>query len=326
MMNRNDALISVITPVLNEQKTIKEFYDRITKTFGNSRFELIFVDDGSNDDSWEIIAGIAKTDPRVCALRLSRNFGHQAALTAGLEQSKGDAVILIDSDLQDPPEVIPEMIKKWKDGFDVVYGVRSQRKGEGFFKKITATVFYKLIRKVSNMSVPLEAGDFRLLSRTVVNILNNIPEKIRFLRGLTSWVGFKQIGVNYSREQRFAGQTKFSVFRMVKFAFDGITSFSTVPLQLASYLGLIVTSVSLLVALQALYVRFVTHTAVTGWASLLIIIVFLGGVQLLMIGVIGEYLGRIYEEVKNRPVYLVSEKIERDNVQKIFASETKTIN
>src|SRR3989338_2340019 len=226
-----NALISVVAPVLNEQRIIKEFYDRVVKTFGSSHFELVFVDDGSTDASWKIISEIAKTDLRVCALKLSRNFGHQAALTAGLEHSKGDAVILIDSDLQDPPEVIPEMIKKWKDGFDVVYGVRLERKGEGFFKKVTATIFYKLIRKVSNINVPLEVGDFRLLSRNVVNILNNIPEKIRFLRGLASWVGFKQTGVTYLRDQRFAGHTKFSVFRMVKFAFDGITSFSTAPLQ-----------------------------------------------------------------------------------------------
>jgi len=218
-------------------------------------------------------------------------------------------VIVLDSDLQDPPEVIREMINKWKEGFDVVYGVREERQGEGFFKKWTAALFYRIFRQTTSLDAPVEAGDFRLLSRPVVDVLKRLPERVQYLRGLVSWAGFRQVGVPYTREKRFAGESKFHLWRMLRFALDGLTSFSSTPLQLASYLGLLVTLIAFLVGLYSLYIRLFTDTAVKGWASLLTVIIFLGGIQLVMIGVIGEYIGRIYEEVKQRPRYLIQEKI-----------------
>lgn len=302
-------LISIVVPVFNEEKVLREFHKRTAQALSVHRFEILFVNDGSTDGSWEIIQDLTKADARVAGLSLSRNFGHQAALTAGLEHAQGDAVVLMDADLQDPPEVIPGMIQKWQAGYDVVYGIRSKRKGESLFKKFTASVFYRIFRGATSVPVSLEAGDFRLLSRKVVDVLNQTPERIRFLRALTSWVGFNQTAVPYVRDPRFAGKSKYPLFKMLKFAFDGLTSFSSLPLQLASYLGFAVTTVAFLVALYSLYVRLFTQTAVRGWTSLLIVVIFLGGVQLLMIGIIGEYIGRIYEEVKRRPLYLLKEKV-----------------
>ncbi len=304
------SFISVVAPVFNEAQTIREFFTRVTQTLKNFSFELVLVDDGSHDLSWQIIQELAKSNKSIRAIRLARNFGHQAALTAGLEHAKGDAVIIIDSDLQDPPEIILEMIEKWKEGFDVVYGVRKERKGESLFKKTTASLFYHFFRSTSQINAPLEAGDFRLLSRNVVNALKQLPERVRFLRGLTSWVGFKQTGVYYTRDPRFSGETKFSIVRMLRFALDGITSFSALPLQMAIYVGFFTTLISILVIFYSLYIKLFSHDVVPGWTSLLSVVVFLGGVQLLMIGVIGEYISRIYQEVKQRPVYIVEQTIE----------------
>ena len=310
-----DEMISVVAPVYNEAGVLREFHGRLVKALSSEPFEMIFVNDGSRDSSWAVLRELAHEDPRVRLLSFSRNFGHEAAISAGLEHAEGDAVIILDSDLQDPPETIPEMIKKWKEGYEVVYGVRKERQGEGPFKRWTAMIFYRLFRQAASFDAPLEAGDFRLLSRPVVNILKQLPERVQYLRGLVSWAGFRQTGVPYSREKRFAGETKFSLWRMLRFAFDGLTSFSSAPLQLASYLGLAVTFAAFLVGLYSLYIRLFTDTAVKGWTSLLTVIIFLGGIQLLMIGVIGEYIGRIYEEVKQRPRYLIQEKIgfERDS-------------
>ncbi len=298
--------ISVIAPVYNEEILLPDFYKRTASALKDHSFEIILVDDGSKDTSWQIIADICKKDPRVKGIGFSRNFGHQSALTAGLENASGEAIVLIDSDLQDPPEVILDMIKKWKEGFDVVYGMRSEREGETAFKKFTASMFYKLLRKSSRMDIPLETGDFRLMSRPVVKALNDLPERVRFLRGLSTWVGYRQTGISYKRDPRTAGVTKFPFFKMLKFAFDGISSFSFIPLQMASYLGLASTVIAFLLMIYSVYVRLFSDTAVRGWASLMVSIFFIGGIQLLMIGVIGEYVGRIYEEVKRRPLYLAS--------------------
>jgi polyisoprenyl-phosphate glycosyltransferase len=302
-------LISIVTPVYNEDKITSKFYEAVVQACSELNFELIFVDDGSADTSWQSIQKLSVLDKRVRGLQLSRNFGHQAALTAGIEEAGGEAIVILDCDLQDPPDLIPKMVEKWLIGYDIVYAVRTQRQGETFFKKITANLFYLIFRKISELNVPLDSGDFRLLSRSAVDVLKNMPERIRFLRGLTSWIGFKQTGINYMRQERFSGKTKFSLFRMIRLASDGITSFTSFPLQIATYMGLIVTSISFLVSMQALYVKFVTKTAIPGWTSLFSVIVFLGGIQLLMIGTIGEYVGRIYQEVKHRPVYLVRQKV-----------------
>ncbi len=305
----HSVLISVVAPVYNEAPLLEEFTKRTTAALSEWPFELIFVNDGSQDASWSVLQALGQKDARVKSICFSRNFGHQAAICAGLEHAKGNAVIIIDADLQDPPELMPEMLRKWQEGFDVVYGVRSERKGESAFKKWTATAFYRLFRRMSNMNAPLEAGDYRLLSRPVVDVLKQMPERVRFLRGLVSWVGFRQTGITYSREKRFAGTSKYPLFRMLRFALDGFTSFSSAPLQLAIYLGLFVTLIAFLIGCYSLYIRLFTDTAVKGWTSLLTVMVFLGGIQLIMFGVIGEYIGRIYEEVKRRPLYLVQDKI-----------------
>lgn len=310
-MNRHvTPLISIVVPVYNEAVGLREFAKRVVDVLGNRRrFELLFVDDGSQDASWEAIQALSKTDSRLRSIRFSRNFGHQAAISAGLEYARGDAVIVMDADLQDPPAVIEQMLEKWEEGYDVVYGVRSERQGERAFKKLTAAAFYRLFRGISHIDSPLEAGDFRLLSRPVVDVLVHMPERVRFMRGLVSWVGFRQTGVTYSREKRFAGESKYPLWRMLRFALDGLTSFSSAPLQMAIVLGLVVTLVAFLLGAYSLYIRLFTDTAVKGWTSLLIAITFLGGIQLVMIGIIGEYIGRIYQEVKHRPLYLIREKI-----------------
>jgi dolichol-phosphate mannosyltransferase len=304
-------LLSLVVPVFNEEKVLREFFARIVKVLEPFQYELIFVDDGSRDQSWLLIAEMARANKSVLAISFSRNFGHQAAISAGLEHAAGDAVIVMDADLQDPPEVILAMVEKWKEGYDVVYGTRTERKGETWFKKVTASIYYRILRQASNIDMPREAGDFRLMSRAVVDSLNSIPERIRYMRGLTSWVGFRQIGVPYVRDQRYAGETKYSLTKMMKFAWDGITSFTWMPLQIAIFLGLFVTALSVLYGIHSLYVCFITKTAVKGWTSLIVAIVFLGGVQLLMIGIIGEYIGRVYEEVKHRPLYLVRQTLGR---------------
>ena len=303
---------TIISPVYNEEPVLHELHRRLSEVMDgvDGAWELILVDDGSRDRSAEIIAELNEKDPRVKGISFSRNFGFQEAVTAGLDHASGDAVILTDADLQDPPEVIPEMIAKWREGYDVVYGVRSEREGETWAKKFTAKMFYRIIHRITSVNIPLDTGDFRLMDRRVVNAICNMRERNRFLRGMVPWVGYKQTGVYFKRAPRFAGEAKFSSYRrMMKFAVNAITSFSYVPLQLATFLGFIIALMSGLSILGVIFMRlFWAQPALTGQATTLVAVLFLGGVQLISLGIIGEYLGRIYDEVKGRPLYLTQKK------------------
>jgi dolichol-phosphate mannosyltransferase len=272
-------------------------------------FELICVDDGSRDRTLEILRRLSLTNPHLRVVALSRNFGHQIAVTAGIEHARGDAVVLIDADLQDPPEVILEMLDRWRAGADVAYGVRLDREGESSFKLWTAKVFYRLINQLSDIAIPLDTGDFRLMSRRAVDALVSMPERDRFVRGMVAWVGFRQEPVYYHRAPRSAGKTKYTLNKMVQFATNGILSFSQAPLRVAAYMGFGASILALAGIIYALILRLFTDVWVTGWTLLFIAMLFLGGVQLLFLGVIGEYVGRIYGEVKHRPLYLVKERV-----------------
>ncbi|MHB8839058.1 MAG: glycosyltransferase family 2 protein [Gemmatimonadaceae bacterium] len=304
--------LDIVVPCFNEEAVIEQAHRRLAEVargITGVRTTVIYVDDGSRDGTLQRLRAIAAADPQVRVVALSRNFGHQYALTAGLDASRGDAVAVIDADLQDPPEVIPEMVARWRAGADVVYGVRATRRGESAFKRGTAHVFYRFLQKMGNADIPADVGDFRLLDRRVVDSLREMPERDRFLRGLVVWVGYRQEGVFYERQPRAAGETKFPFRRMLSFALDGIFSFSTVPLRLASYLGLFVSILSMTGIVYAFYIKLFTVGVVPGWAAQWIGTLFLGGVQLLSLGVIGEYVGRIYGEVKRRPLYVVKERI-----------------
>lgn len=304
-------VISILAPVYNEEPVLPELYRRVREVMEQigEPWELVLVDDGSRDRSAEVIASLHEQDPRVRGLSFSRNFGFQIAVTAGLDHVQGDAVILADADLQDPPEVFPEMIARWREGYDVVYGVRTHREGETWFKRFTAKLFYRLIYRITEINIPLDTGDFRLMDRRVVNVLRRMPERNRFLRGMIPWLGFRQIGVPYQRKARFAGESKFSSVRqMLPFALDAITSFSYLPLQLATYLGFSLAALSGLAIVVVILLRLLGPTEpLAGQATTLVIVLFLGGVQLISLGIIGEYLGRIYDEVKGRPLYLVDQ-------------------
>jgi polyisoprenyl-phosphate glycosyltransferase len=301
--------ISIIAPVYNEEPVLHELHRRIRGVMEgvDEPWELILVDDGSRDRSAAIIAELHAQDPRVKGISFSRNFGFQEAVTAGLDYSQGDAVVLTDADLQDPPEIIPEMIAKWRAGYDVVYGVRAAREGETWFKKVTAKAFYRIIHRITSVNIPLDTGDFRLMDRDVVNAICRMRERNRFLRGMVPWVGFKQTGVYFKREPRFAGQSKYSSFRpMFKFALNAITSFSYLPLQLATYMGFFTAMIAILAIAVVIGLRLLSpHTPLLGQATTLVAVLFLGSVQLISLGILGEYLGRIYDEVKGRPLYLV---------------------
>jgi dolichol-phosphate mannosyltransferase len=303
--------ISIISPVHNEEAVLHELYRRIrdVMTRTDEPWELVLVDDGSSDRSAEIIDELHHQDERVRGISLSRNYLFQIAVTAGLEHATGDAVVLIDADLQDPPEVILEMIEKWREGYDVVYGVRTEREGETWFKKLTAKVFYRIIIRITGINIPVDAGDFRLMDRRVVDAIVRMPERNRFLRGMVSWVGYKQTGVQYKRRARFAGETKFTVRKMTRFAIDAITGFSYFPLQLATYLGFASAFVSAVAIVIVVALRlFGPESPLLGQATTLVAVLFFGGVQLISLGIIGEYLGRIYDEVKGRPLYIVDRK------------------
>jgi dolichol-phosphate mannosyltransferase len=303
--------ISIVVPVYNEEPVLEELHRRVSAVLdsGGENWELVLVNDGSRDRSAEVIGQLHEKDNRVKGVSFSRNFGFQIAATAGLDHAQGDAIILSDADLQDPPEVYPEMLAKWREGYDVVYGQRKSREGETFFKLVTAKIFYRLIYRITDIDIPLDTGDFRLMDRRVVNAIRHMPERNRFLRGLVPWVGFKQIGVEYERDARFAGESKFGgVRQMLPFALDAITSFSYVPLQMATYLGFIIAAISGLAILTVILVRlFGPETPLLGQATTLVAALFLGGVQLISLGIIGEYLGRIYDEVKGRPLYLIDQ-------------------
>ncbi len=298
---------SIVAPVYNEEPVLHRLYERIREVMDGTgeTWELVLVDDGSRDGSADIIAQLHTQDHRVRGISFSRNFGFQIAVTAGLDQTRGEAVILTDADLQDPPEVIPDMIAKWREGYDVVYGVRGNRQGETWFKKITAKTFYRTIDSITGIDIPLDTGDFRLMDRRVVNVIGNMKERNRFLRGMVPWIGFKQTGVQYERHARYAGQSKFnSVRRMLPFAIDAITSFSHFPLQLAMYFGFFIAFLSA-VAIMLVFVLRLMNGELSGQATTLAAVLFLGGIQLISLGIIGEYIGRIYDEVKGRPLYLI---------------------
>jgi len=311
-------LISVVTPVFNEVEVIALFYDRVRKAMealDSMAYELIFVDDGSTDGSYKNLVALANANGDAKIIKFSRNFGHQVAITAGIELAKGDAVVVIDADLQDPPEVIKEFIAKWQEGYDVVYGVRDRRDGESKIKLLTAAAFYRLLHRIIKLDIPVDVGDFRLMSRRVVEYFKELKEKDRFVRGLVSWIGFKQTGVHYLRDRRFAGETKFPYRKMFKFALDGITSFSDVPLKLATWLGYF-TSLLALLYLFSVFVQKALGYTVQGWATIMVAILFLGGVQLISLGIIGEYVGRIFNETKQRPLYVIDEIFESRTVPK----------
>jgi dolichol-phosphate mannosyltransferase len=305
----DNIVVSIVIPIYNERETLHELYQHLNRVLEpvGKPYEFIFVNDGSQDDSLEILRALHSKDSRVKFINLSRNFGHQIAISAGIDFAGGQAVIVMDGDLQDPPEAIPLLIEKWYEGYDVVYVIREKRQGIGLIKLTAYRLFYRIIRNLTNINIPLDAGDFRLMSRRVVDVLKSMPERNRFVRGLSSWVGFKQMGISYPRPPRFAGKTKYSWRKLVQLAFDGITSFSFAPLQLATYLGFAVSGLCLIYALYAMYVKLATGEPPHGWTSLMVAIMFLGGAQLITLGIMGEYLGRIFDEVKRRPTYVADE-------------------
>jgi polyisoprenyl-phosphate glycosyltransferase len=310
----SDPLVSVVAPVFDEAATIGELHRRLTATLAPlGRYELVIVDDGSTDGTWETLRALAQSDPHLSLLRLSRNFGHQIALSAGLDHARGDAIISIDGDLQDPPEAIPALIERWRDGADVVFAVRQHREGETWFKLATAAAFYKLINRVSSVGIPEQAGDFRLLSRRALDALLTMPESARYLRGMSSWIGFRQAEVGYAREPRHAGTTKYPIRRMLHFAGDAVTSFSATPIRLVAALGFASVALCLIALAWSLYVRILTDDTVAGWTSVIVVVLFIGGVQLLSLGIIGQYVGRIFDEVKRRPLYFVDEVVGFDD-------------
>lgn len=317
-MNKN-VRYTIIIPVYNEEAVISETYRRLTmvmKSLGES-YELLFVNDGSADRTVEIIEALAKNDKAIQLLNFSRNFGHQIAITAGMDYARGDAVIIIDADLQDPPEIIPLMIEKWKEGYEVVYAKRTQREGETLFKKCTASIFYRVLQRLTDINIPVDTGDFRLIDRKVCTAMRSIREKNRFVRGMVSWVGFRQTAVEYVRAERFAGKTKYPLKKMWGFAMDAITSFSCKPLKPALYLGTAITLSSLAYLLISLgRVLFTTATANT-WALLFTCLLLLNGVILIILGILGEYIGRIYDEAKNRPLYILRNQERVENLRLI---------
>ncbi|MFN8489006.1 MAG: glycosyltransferase family 2 protein [Caldilineaceae bacterium] len=304
----NRPVFSLIVPIWNEEQVIPELYKRVVATMDSTgqSWELICVNDGSRDRSFTLLLELNAQDPRVKVIDFSKNFGHQIAITAGADYAEGDAVIVMDADLQDPPDVVLRMIEKWREGYEVVYAVRAKREGETWFKLFTAKIFYRLLRGVANIDIPVDAGDFRLMDRRVVFAMRQLREKHRFMRGLSSWVGFKQIGVEYERAERFAGETKYPFRKMLRLAMNAITSFSYLPLQLATYFGFTLAFLSLLGIILTIILRLSGSDAFHGQATTLVSVLFLGGIQLIFLGIIGEYLGRIYDEVKDRPLYIVS--------------------
>jgi len=308
-------VVSIVVPAFNEEAVIEQSYRRL-KAVGESLapldYELIMVDDGSRDATWARLQQLAAADRRLRVLRFSRNFGHQVAITAGIDHARGDAVVVIDADLQDPPEVIPEMVAQWRAGYDVVYGVRRSRKGEGPVKLATAALFYRLLNRVTSVEIPVDVGDFRLLSRRAADQLRAMREKDRFVRGLVAWIGMRQTGVSYVREARFAGETKYPWRKMLRFAIDGMTSFSTLPLRFATWLGFLA-SLLAFAYLATVFVQKLLGITVQGWATIMVAMLFLGGVQLVCLGIIGEYIGRIFNEIKQRPLYIIDASLNQPN-------------
>ncbi|WP_284645661.1 glycosyltransferase family 2 protein [Paenibacillus silviterrae] len=309
-----DIRYSVIVPLFNEEEVLHETYCRLTQVMETHEesYEILFVDDGSRDGTNRIARELCRTDPHLRLLTFSRNFGHQIAITAGVDYAQGQAILIIDADLQDPPEVMLEMISLWKQGYDVVYGQRIRRKGETLFKKWTARMFYRFLRSLTSFDIPVDTGDFRLMDRKVCDTLRGMREKNRYVRGLVSWIGFRQTAIPYVREERWAGETKYPLKKMLRFASDAIASFSYKPLKLASYLGFLLSCISFLYLMIVLWQKLFTDSTVTGWASIVALNLFFNGVMLMILGIIGEYIGRIYDESKGRPLYIIQEKMGYD--------------
>ncbi len=303
-------LCSVIVPMYNEEDVIIETHRRLTQVMDSigESYEIIFINDGSRDNTRSMIHDICNKNKNIKMIDFARNFGHQIAITAGMDYAAGECMVIIDGDLQDPPELIPDMINKWREGYDVVYGKRKSRQGESFFKKITAKAYYRILRGLTNVDIPVDTGDFRLIDRKVSEALKQLPERSRYVRGLMSWVGFKQIAIEFERSERFAGETKYPLKKMLKLAMDGIMSFSYKPLKFASYIGAILSGISFLYLIAVLIQKlFLPETSQSGWTSLIAVSLFFNGIILLMLGIIGEYIGRIYEEAKGRPLYVISQ-------------------
>lgn len=307
--NEERKRISIVVPVYNEREVVDIFYQRLKNVLDSLQsfiHEIIFVDDGSKDGTYQKLINLASSDKNINVMKLTRNFGHQIAITAGIDFAKGDAVVVIDADLQDPPEIIKDFVIKWQEGYDVVYGVREKRPGETGMKIFTANLFYRILKRLTHVDIPIDVGDFRLMSKRVVKQFRKFREQDRFVRGLVSWVGYNQIGIPYSREKRYAGETKYPYAKMLKFAIDGLTSFSSVPLRLATYLGYITSFFAFLYACSV-FIQKALGITVQGWATIMVGMLFIGGVQLICLGIIGEYISRIFTETKQRPMYLVEE-------------------
>ncbi len=311
-MEQNMCQLTVVAPVYNEEGGIAKFCEALISTLSSASidYEIVLIDDGSSDNSFLEMASVRAKNPRVRIIRFARNFGHQLAITAGMRLSRGVAVVVMDCDFQDSPKIILEFVDKWQKGYEVVYGVRKERKGETWFKKISAFLFYRLLRASTNIDIPKDAGDFYLLDRKVVDVLNRMDERHRFMRGLLAWVGFKRIGVEYVRQPRLTGVTKYSFLKMLKFSLDAATSFSFLPLRVISFVGLVISFLSFLGIIAILFVKIFTQYTVTGWSSLMVAVLFIGGIELIAIGIIGEYLARIGDDVKGRPLYVIAEILE----------------
>ncbi|WP_265447549.1 glycosyltransferase family 2 protein [Acetivibrio straminisolvens] len=312
---------SVVVPLYNEEEVILETYKRLKNVMESLKepYEIIFVNDGSRDKTAIMANEICNKDKTVKLVDFARNFGHQTAITAGMDYSEGEAIVVIDADLQDPPELIPEMIAKWREGYDVVYGKRKERKGETFFKKFTAKVFYRFLRRMTDVDIPVDTGDFRLIDRKVCEALKMVNERNRYIRGIISWLGFKQTGIEFTREKRFAGETKYPLKKMLKFASDAITSFSYKPLKLASYFGILLSFCSFIYLIVVICMKLFTNHVQQGWASTVAINLFFHGITLIILGIMGEYIGRIYDEAKGRPLYIVrqTKNFSEDKTDKI---------
>jgi polyisoprenyl-phosphate glycosyltransferase len=321
LLQPNAEFLSIVVPLYNEEGNVHELVRRIrtvmTSLDGEPRYEIVLVNDGSRDSTHVRLCELALSHPEIVVVNLSRNFGHQIAATAGLDVARGDAVILMDGDLQDPPELIASFLERWREGYDVVYATRRQRRGESAFKIWTARAFYRIVRRLTNVAIPVDTGDFRLMSRRVVDALKLTRERHRFLRGLVSWVGYRQTGVEYDRDERFSGTTKYPITKMLKFALDGITSFSEIPLRFASYMGFVVSLFAFVVAAAEILIKLFTGYNYPGYTSTIFAILFLGGVQLIAIGTLGEYVGRIYDQVKARPLYLIADITRGSQVEAI---------
>ncbi|MFB9277705.1 glycosyltransferase family 2 protein [Cohnella cellulosilytica] len=305
------CFLSVVVPMYNEEEVIEVTYRRLQAVLDKlgETYEIVFVNDGSRDRTADIVRSLCAEDRRVKLVEFSRNFGHQIAVTAGMDHASGRTVVLIDADLQDPPELIADMVAKWREGYDVVYGKRIERKGESWFKKLTAAVFYRLLRSMTSVNIPVDTGDFRLMDRKVSDALTSMRERSRFIRGLVSWAGFKQTSVDYVRDERFAGETKYPLRKMIRLSLDAMTSFSTRPLKIASVLGFVLSAAGFIYLFVVLYQRLFTDTTREGWTSMIAISLLFHGITLSLLGVLGEYIGRTYEEAKGRPLYLVAEAV-----------------